>query len=126
MIPRELKYTKEHEWVKIDGTEAAFGITEHAQSELGDITFVELPNKGTDVKKTDVIGTIESVKAASEVYAPLSGKIVEVNETLTDKPETINFAPYTDGWICRVNLLNVSEQETLLSAEAYEKYLKEL
>ncbi|MBL7072569.1 MAG: glycine cleavage system protein GcvH [Candidatus Omnitrophica bacterium] len=125
MIPRELKYTKEHEWVKIDGKEAVFGITEHAQSELGDITFVELPSKGSDVKKTDVLGTIESVKAASEIYAPLSGKISEVNELLSDKPETINFSPYADGWICKINTNDESEIETLMDAASYEKYVKE-
>jgi len=125
MIPQELKYTKEHEWVKINGREAVFGITEHAQSELGDITFVELPSKGSDVQKTDVVGTIESVKAASEIYAPLSGKISEVNEILTDKPETMNFSPYTDGWICKISMSDESETETLMSAASYEKYVKE-
>jgi len=125
MVPQELKYTKEHEWVRVEGAEAVFGITDHAQDALGDITFIELPNKGSDIKKSDVLGTIESVKAASEVYAPLSGKISQVNESLTDKPETINFSPYTDGWICRIDLADTAEQETLMSAAAYENYLKE-
>jgi len=125
MVPQELKYTKEHEWVRVEGAEAVFGITDHAQDALGDITFIELPNKGSDIKRSDVLGTIESVKAASEVYAPLSGKVSQVNEILTDKPETINFSPYTDGWICRVDLTEPSEQETLMSAAAYETYLKE-
>lgn len=125
MIPRELKYTKDHEWVKINGTEAVFGITEHAQSELGDITFVEFPAKGSDIKKTDVLGMIESVKAASEIYAPLSGKISGVNELLSDKPETINFSPYADGWICKMNISDETEIETLMSAASYENYLKE-
>ncbi|MFH1395222.1 MAG: glycine cleavage system protein GcvH [Candidatus Omnitrophota bacterium] len=125
MVPQELKYTKEHEWVKFEKDEAVVGITDHAQSELGDITFVELPNKDSEVKKTEAISTIESVKAASEVYAPLSGKIIAVNEILNEKPEVINESPYTNGWICRIHVSDISEENVLLDAEAYEKYLKE-
>lgn len=125
MVPQELKYTKEHEWVRVENGEAVIGITDHAQSELGDITFVELPQKDTEIKKTEALSTIESVKAASEVYAPLSGKITEVNEMLNEKPEIINESPYTKGWICRIHTADISEVNTLLSATDYEIYLKE-
>ncbi|MGB2600721.1 MAG: glycine cleavage system protein GcvH [Candidatus Omnitrophota bacterium] len=125
MIPQDLKYTREHEWVKIEGDNAVFGITDHAQSALGDITFIELPAKDGEIKQTDSIATIESVKAASDIYAPLSGKVLEVNETLQDNPEVINSSPYEDGWICRVNISDSEEQDSLMSADEYEKYLKE-
>ncbi len=125
MVPQELKYTKEHEWVRIDGDEAVFGITDYAQSELGDITFVELPQKDTEVRKSDSFATVESVKAASDVYAPLSGKVIAVNEILNDNPETINQSPYDEGWICRMNISDAGEQDSLMNASAYEKYLEE-
>ncbi len=125
MIPRELKYTKEHEWVRIEGNEAVVGITDHAQSELGDITFVELPQKDAEVKQSDSVATVESVKAASDVYAPLSGKVLEVNEVLRESPETINSSPYGDGWICRVSVSDLGEQKSLLDAAAYQEYLNE-
>lgn len=125
MIPQDLKYTKEHEWVRVEGDKAVFGITDHAQSALGDITFIELPSKDGEIKQSESIATIESVKAASDVYAPLSGKILEVNESLQDNPEIMNSSPYEDGWICRVNIKDTGEQDTLMSASEYEKYLKE-
>ncbi len=125
MIPQELKYTKEHEWVRIEGDKAVFGITDHAQSALGDITFVELPEKGKEIKQSQSISTVESVKAASDVYAPLSGIVEEVNEALRDTPETINSSPYENGWICSVNIADTSEQADLMSASEYERYLKE-
>jgi len=125
MIPEELKYTKEHEWVRIDGEEVVFGITDHAQSELGDITFVELPENGTEIKKSESMSTVESVKAASDIYAPVSGKIVEVNQALESSPEVINASPYGDGWLCRVSVSDTSEIEGLMSAEDYGKFLEE-
>ena len=125
MVPRELKYTKEHEWARIDGNEAVIGITDHAQSELGDITFVELPQIGREVKQFENCATIESVKAASDVYAPVSGEVIEVNEALRDTPETINQSPYSEGWLCRVSVSDTGEQSALMDAAAYEAYLKE-
>jgi glycine cleavage system H protein len=125
MIPQDLKYTKEHEWVRLEGDNAVFGITDHAQSALGDITFIELPSKDGEIKQSESIATIESVKAASDVYAPLSGKIMEVNESLQDNPEIMNSSPYEDGWICRVNIKDAGEQDALMSAGEYENYLKE-
>jgi glycine cleavage system H protein len=125
MIPQDLKYTKDHEWVRIEGEEAVFGITDYAQGELGDITFVELPESGKEIKRSEAVATVESVKAASDVYAPLSGSIVEANSSLQDVPETINQSPYEEGWICRVKISNASEQDNLMNAAAYEKYLEE-
>ncbi|MFH1847215.1 MAG: glycine cleavage system protein GcvH [Candidatus Omnitrophota bacterium] len=126
MVPEDLKYTKQHEWVRIDGEEAVIGITDHAQSKLGDITFIELPDTGKELKQTESIATIESVKAASEIYAPLSGKIIEVNEILRNNPEVVNEAPYGDGWICRIAITGEKqEQDSLISNEKYEKLLQE-
>lgn len=125
MIPRELKYTKEHEWVRIEGGEAVFGITDHAQEQLGDITFVELPNVGKEVKKSESFALVESVKAASDVYAPISGKIISLNAKLKDNPELINQSPYEDGWICRASITNAKETTSLMDAAAYEEYLGE-
>lgn len=125
MVPEGLKYTKEHEWVKIEGSEAVFGLTDHAQSELGDITFIELPSADSEVKKAESFGTVESVKAASDIYAPLSGKVIAVNEALESAPEIINQSPYEKGWICRVNISNSAEEADLMDASAYAKYLEE-
>ncbi len=125
MVPKELKYTKEHEWVRVEGSEAVFGITDHAQAELGDITFVELPDAGREVKKAENISTVESVKAASDIYAPLSGKVKESNDALEAHPELVNESPYEKGWICRIEITDSSETGDLMDDEAYEKYLKE-
>lgn len=125
MIPEELKYTKDHEWVRIEGTEAVFGITDHAQEQLGDITFVEIPNLGKEIKQSESFAVVESVKAASDIYAPLSGKIIGVNDKLKDNPEIINQSPYENGWICRVSLKNSGEAADLMDAAAYEAYVKE-
>jgi len=126
MVPEGHKYTKEHEWLRVEGEEAVIGITEYAQSELGDITFVELPEKGREVGRSASIATVESVKAASDVYSPVSGKIIEANGALADTPELINQSPYEEGWICRISVTDASETENLMDAEAYENYLKEL
>lgn len=125
MVPKDLKYTKEHEWARIEGDEAVFGITDYAQSELGDITFVELPAKDNEVKRSESFSTVESVKAASDIYAPLSGKVLDANASLENTPELINQSPYEDGWICRVKIADTKEQESLMSADDYEKYLEE-
>ena len=126
MVPEGLKYSKEHEWVRIDGDEAVIGITDYAQEELGDITFVELPEPGAQVQQSEVFATIESVKAASDVYAPLSGEITERNDALEESPEIINESPYKKGWICRVRMAEASEQDRLMSAPEYDDYVKGL
>ncbi|HNX91088.1 MAG TPA: glycine cleavage system protein GcvH [Candidatus Omnitrophota bacterium] len=125
MVPANLKYSKEHEWVKIEGQEAVMGITDHAQSALGDITFIDLPKKGRDVKSGDSISTVESVKAASDIYAPVTGKITSVNDALNGAPEIINKSPYGDGWICKISVQSV-DMSHLMDAAAYESYLKGL
>ena len=119
------KYTKEHEWVEIKGTEATVGITAHAAKELGDITFVEMPSEGTDLIVGDVLGTIESVKAASDIYAPISGTVSSINTELEEDPATVNSSPEGKGWICRLDNIDLVEFEDLMSQEQYEKYLKE-
>jgi glycine cleavage system H protein len=120
MVPKDRRYTKEHEWVQVDGSVAAVGITEFAQRELGDIVYVELPEIGRSVALGEVLGTIESVKAVSELYAPVSGTITEVNALLADKPETINADAHGAGWICKLRLTAAGELDGLLDAAAYE------
>jgi glycine cleavage system H protein len=119
-LPTELKYSEEHEWVRIEGNKAYIGITYFAQSELGDIVFVELPEEGDDVEQNQSFGSVESVKTVSELYAPISGKVIEVNNELEDAPELVNEAPYEKGWMIVVEMSNPSELDKLLSAEAYE------
>ena len=125
-LPNHLKYTKEHEWLEIDGDTATIGITDHAQAALGDLVFVELPEVGASVSAGDDFAVVESVKAASEVYTPVSGEVLEVNEDLTDQPEAINEHPYTDGWIARVKLSDKSELDETMDAEEYGKYLEKM
>jgi glycine cleavage system H protein len=125
-FPKELLYTKEHEWVlKLDGNKVRIGITDFAQSELGDIVFVELPEEGAEVTAGEPFGSVESVKTVSELYAPVSGKVVEVNGDLEGSPEQVNEAPYGDGWMIVVEMADPSELEQLLSAEDYEKLVTE-
>ena len=119
MYPSQLRYSKEHEWVAVDGATGTVGITDFAQHELGDIVYVELPEVGRRVKAGETMGTIESVKAVSEIYAPVSGTIAEVNAALTDAPETVNKDPHGAGWICKVKLENPKELDGLMSADAY-------
>jgi len=121
-VPEELQYTKTHEWVRREDDVATIGITEHAQDELGDVVFIELPERGASFGAGDAFGTVESVKAVSDLYAPVGGVVVEVNEALNDAPEKINEEPYGDGWIIRIR---VSEEADLLSAGDYEKVLEE-
>lgn len=122
-IPPELKYTKEHEWIRTDGKVATIGITDWAQSELGDIVFVELPNVGDTVGKAQPFGTIEAVKAVSEMFAPLSGTVVEVNSALEDDPMAINRDAYGDGWMIKMELTDLSELEQLLDAGGYQSII---
>ena len=121
-VPGELQYTRTHEWVRREGDSATVGITNHAQDELGDVVFVELPEEGATFGAGDAFGTIESVKAVSDLYAPVGGEVVEVNSALDDVPEKVNEDPYGDGWMIR---LRVSGEGDLLSAEEYEKVLEE-
>ncbi|MDD4902974.1 MAG: glycine cleavage system protein GcvH [Candidatus Bipolaricaulis sp.] len=121
--PTGYRYTKEHEWVKVEGSRARVGITDHAQAELGDVVFVELPTVGADVKQGGLLGTVESVKAVSDINAPVSGKVIEVNRELESSPETVNQAPHDAGWIAVIELANPSETASLLDAAAYEALL---
>ncbi|MCA1687303.1 MAG: glycine cleavage system protein GcvH [Actinobacteria bacterium] len=121
-VPEELQYTKSHEWVRTEDDTATIGITDHAQEELGDIVYVELPEQGATFDAGDSFGTVESVKAVSDLYAPVGGEVVEVNEALNDSPEKINEDPYGDGWIVK---LRVSDEGDLLSASDYEQLLEE-
>jgi glycine cleavage system H protein len=118
MYPSDLKYTNEHEWVRLEGDTASVGITDFAQKQLGDVVFVELPGVGTQVKQGDVFGTIESVKAVSELYAPLTGEIVEVNGDLTNHPEAVNSNPH-ETWMVKIKLSDQSEAGALLDSDAY-------
>lgn len=119
------RYTKEHEWVYMDGDVAVVGITDFAQKELGDIVFADLPDAGASFGEGDEMGTIESVKAVAEVYAPISGEIAEINEILADQPEKINHEPMGDGWLVKIKPSDSSELDNLMSHEDYEKFLVE-
>ncbi len=124
-FPDGLKYSKEHEWVLVEGKTATIGITEYAQEELGDIVYVELPEVGEKVVKDDPFGAVESVKAVSDVYAPVSGSVLEVNDVLPDNPETINDDPYGDGWMIRVEISDMDDLKDLMSADEYAEYVEQ-
>ncbi|WP_271725410.1 glycine cleavage system protein GcvH [Bacillus paralicheniformis] len=123
--PKELRYSEEHEWVKTEGDKVRIGITDFAQSELGDIVFVELPEVGDEIKADEPFGSVESVKTVSELYAPINGKVVEVNEDLEDSPEFVNDSPYEKAWMIIVEPSDASEIENLMTAEQYEDMIKE-
>lgn len=123
--PKDLKYTKDHDWAKIEGEIATIGITDFAQEQLTDVVFVELPEKGRHVTQFKQAAIVESVKSVSDVFAPLSGEILEVNEELKDKPELINKDPYGKGWVLKIRIEDKDEVKSLMSAMEYEKYLKE-
>jgi len=124
-IPKELLYTEEHEWVLVDKDNqvVTIGITDYAQGELGDIVFIELPNADDEIKQNDPFGTIEAVKAVSDIFAPVSGTVVEVNELLQDQPELINQSPYDQGWMMKIKFSDVSELDSLLSPDDYTKQI---
>lgn len=122
-LPEGIKYSKEHEWVLVEDHVAIIGITEYAQQELGDIVYVELPEIGEKIVKDDPFGAVESVKAVSDVYAPVSGTVIEVNDALPDSPETINDDPYGDGWMIKVEMSDKDDLKDLMSAEEYAEYL---
>jgi glycine cleavage system H protein len=125
-IPEGLRYTREHEWVEIlDEGRGRVGITHHAQDELGDVVFVELPGVGDELGGEDVFGTVESVKAVSDLYSPVTGKVIQVNESLEEQPELVNEDPYGQGWMIQVELGDAAELDGLMSAEQYAAYLAE-
>ena len=121
MLPEELKYTKEHEWVRVEGNTATIGITDYAQEQLGDIVYVELPEVGSQTEQMKQFGTIEAVKTVADLFAPVSGKVVEVNDKLSGDPTIINHSPYDQGWILKIELSSADELNTLLSAADYQK-----
>lgn len=124
-IPADLRYSETHEWIKSDGDHLLVGITDHAQQLLGDIVFVELPEVGTALNKGEEFGVIESVKAASDLYMPVSGEVVEVNQALTDTPDQVNQSPYESGWLIKLRLEKDDELRQLQSAEAYAEFISE-
>lgn len=124
-VPEGLLYNKEHEWIRVEDGKGTIGITDYAQDQLGDLVFVELPQAWDSFEAESELASLESVKAVSEVYCPVSGEILEVNEQLLDSPELINDAPYTDGWIVVMSIGDASQLDALLSAEAYSRYVEE-
>ena len=124
-LPSGLKYSREHEWVRVEGNFAVIGITDFAQSELGDVVYVELPEVGAEVEANNTFGVVESVKAVSDLFAPVSGVVVEANMTLEDQPELVNSEPYEDGWMIRVEMKDDSELSDLLEADSYRAYTEE-
>ena len=125
MYPSEYLYTREHEWVRVDDDVAVLGITEFAQQELGEVVFVELPEVGQVFDSGDEIGTIESVKAVAEVYSPLAGEVIEVNETLVDDPEVLNEDPHGEGWLIKLRFSSADDLKKMMSAEDYQKFADE-
>ena len=123
MLPEDRKYSKEHEWIKIDGDKGVVGITDYAQKELGDVVYVELADIGTAVKAMEVFGNIESVKAVSELFCPVSGEVVDINQKVIDSPELVNVDPYEEGWLLTVKIEDQVELEELLSPAQYQEYL---
>ena len=122
-FPSELKYTKEHEWVRVEGDTATVGITDHAQGELGDIVYVEVETVGEAVEANEIFGTIEAVKTTSDLFMPITGEVLEVNARLTDEPELVNSDPYGDGWIMKMKISNLADVDKLLDSVAYEAEL---
>lgn len=125
MYPSDYRYTKEHEWVQVNGDTGTVGITSYAQHELGDVVFVETPKPGTKLKAGESFGTVESVKAVSDIYSPVSGEVTQVNATLKDAPETINSDPHGEGWLIKIKLGDVAELSKLMDAQAYESFVSD-
>ena len=123
MIPEDLKYTKEHEWVKVDGDTALIGITDYAQSELGDIVFVEMPNVGDKFSQNDTVGTIEAVKTVADIYSPIDGTIIEINQDIESDPEFVNSDPYSKGWLIKMKFSDSSDLKNLLSHIEYKELI---
>ena len=124
-FPKDLIYTPEHEWIRVEGKTATVGITDYAQDQLGDIVFVELPEEGESVKAGDTFGVVESTKSVSDLYVPVSGKVLECNDPLLESPEIINEDSYGEGWMIKIEMSETSQLESLLSPEAYEKLIQE-
>src|SRR5512138_804335 len=124
-FPEDLRYTREHEWARKKGSNYVVGITDFAQSQLGDVVYVELPDVGDPVKKGESFGVVESTKAVSELFAPVTGKVVEVNDPLSDTPETINEDPYEEGWMIRVEFTDAKEADALMDPKAYRSFVEE-
>lgn len=125
-IPDNLFYTKEHEWVLVEGNKAKIGITDYAQEHMGDITYIDLPSQGKEIKQSEALASAESVKASSDIYAPISGKVAQVNDSLNSSPENVNKSPYGDGWIVVLEIKNESEKEKLMDSKAYRQYVETL
>ena len=123
-LPENLKYTDDHEWIKIIDDIAIIGITDFAQSELGDIIFVEFPDTGISINQKDTVGTLEAVKTVADIYSPVTGEVIEINDTLESNPELINEDPYENGWILKIKISNLNELDSLLSNSDYEKLIK--
>lgn len=124
-FPQDLKYTKEHEWIKEEGGTVIIGVTDYAQDSLGDIVYVELPQEGADVTKDEPFGVVESVKAVSDLYSPVTGTVLEVNDSIVDSPEVINDEPYGDAWMLKIELGDPGELDGLLSVDEYKSYIEE-
>jgi glycine cleavage system H protein len=124
-FPAELRYTKEHEWIRVQGNQAYVGITDYAQQELGDVVYVELPEAGGDLRYMEPFGVVESVKAVSDLFSPVNGAVKQVNEELFNRPELVNSDPYGQGWMLLVEVSDPSQLETLLTAEQYEAYIRQ-
>ena len=123
-VPEDLHYSKDHEWVRVDGDQAIIGITDYAQNSLGDVVYVELPKAGEEFAANESFGSVESVKAVSEVFTPIAGAVVTINEALADEPETVNSDPYGEGWMIRLKMANPGEVDSLLTAAEYEDFTK--
>lgn len=123
-VPEDLHYSKDHEWVRVDGEEAVIGITDYAQNSLGDVVYVELPKSGDEFGASESFGSVESVKAVSEVFTPVSGMVTTINESLADEPEKVNSDPYGEGWMVRLRMSNAGEVDSLLTAAEYEDFTK--
>jgi len=123
-VPENLHYSKDHEWVRVDGDLAVIGITDHAQEQLGDVVYVELPKAGEGFAANESFGSVESVKAVSEVFTPVSGEVAEINESLNDEPEKVNKDPYNDGWMIKMKMSSAGEVDSLLTAAEYEDFTK--
>lgn len=123
--PKDLRYTKSHEWVRIDGDIATFGLSDYAQAELGDITYLELPEIGSNVTQAEPFGVVESVKAASDIYAPLDGEVVEINSAAVDAPDVVNSSPYDNAWLVKIRLSDPAQIETLMDPDTYDSFAEE-
>jgi len=123
-VPENLHYSKDHEWMRVEGDTAVIGITDHAQDQLGDVVYVELPRAGDEFVANESFGSVESVKAVSEIFTPVSGKVAEANDSLTDEPEKVNKDPYGDGWMIKIKMSSSGEVDSLLTAAEYEDFTK--